>query len=127
MVATIINGSIHIVGPGTSIITANQAANGAYTSATTTATFIVSPAPLSTAAPTPPARNLWDVISLYSNAYTTQANPVWQGAATTTDELLQGNDTKKMSNFNIEILDFDPVNLVPVSYTHLTLPTILLV
>ena len=72
-VATVVNGSsIHIVGIGTTTITANQAASGNYTSGTITASFVVS-APIAqaptTAAPTPPARNAWDVVSIFSGAY----------------------------------------------------------
>lgn len=72
-VATIVGGSsIHIVGIGTTTITATQAASGNYTSGTITASFVVT-APIAqaptTAAPTPPARNAWDVVSLFSGAY----------------------------------------------------------
>ncbi|MCX6173089.1 MAG: hypothetical protein NT048_09685, partial [Flavobacterium sp.] len=76
-VATIVNGSsIHIVGIGTSTITATQAASGNYTSGSITASFVVT-APIAqaptTAAPTPPARNAWDVVSLFSGAYSNAA------------------------------------------------------
>lgn len=72
-VATIVGGSsIHIVGIGTTTITATQAASGNYTSGTITASFVVT-APIAqaptTAAPTPPTRNAWDVVSLFSGAY----------------------------------------------------------
>lgn len=72
-VATIVNDStIHIVGIGTTTITATQAASGNYTSGTITANFVVT-APIAqaptTAAPTPPARNAWDVVSLFSGSY----------------------------------------------------------
>jgi hypothetical protein len=72
-VATIVNGnSIRIVGIGTTTITANQAASGNYTSGSITASFEVT-APIAqaptTAAPTPPARNAWDVVSIFSGAY----------------------------------------------------------
>jgi hypothetical protein len=72
-VATIVGGSsIHIVGVGTTTITATQAASGNYTSGTITASFVVT-APIAqaptTAAPTPPARNAWDVVSIFSGAY----------------------------------------------------------
>lgn len=118
-VATISGNMLTIVGAGTSTITATQAANGIYGSASTTAQFTVTVPPLATAAPTPPARNEWDVISLYSNAYTTQSAPVWQNAASTTDEQLQGNDTKKMSNFLIELVAFAPTNVSQMTTLHL--------
>jgi hypothetical protein len=72
-VATIVGGSsIHIVGIGTTTITATQAASGSYTSGTITASFVVT-APIAqaptTAAPAPPTRNAWDVVSLFSGTY----------------------------------------------------------
>ncbi|RZJ69254.1 MopE-related protein [Flavobacterium sp.] len=118
-VATISGNTVTIVGAGTSTITATQAANGIYSSASATATLTVTVPPLTTPAPTPPARNEWDVISLYSNAYATSSAPVWQNQASTTDEQLQGNDTKKMSNFLIEIVTFAPTNLTNMTMLHL--------
>jgi len=72
-VATIVNGnSIHIVGVGTTTITATQAAAGSYTSGSITTSFVVTlpvaTAP-TTAAPTPPSRNASDVVSIFSGAY----------------------------------------------------------
>ncbi|MFZ4106416.1 Ig-like domain-containing protein [Flavobacterium sp.] len=72
-VATIVNGnSIHIVGIGTTTITATQAAAGSYTSGSITTSFVVTlpvaTAP-TTAAPTPPSRNASDVVSIFSGAY----------------------------------------------------------
>ena len=118
-VATIIGDTVHIVGPGTTTITANQAASSPYEAGSIAATFVVANPPLSTPAPNPPARNDWDVVSIYSNAYTTQGSPVWQNIAATTDELLSGNDTKKMSNFLIEIVTFAPQNLTDMTTLHM--------
>ena len=118
-VATISGNTVTVVGAGTSTITATQAANGIYGSASATAQLVVTVPPLSTAAPTPPARNEWDVISLYSNAYTTSSAPVWVNASSTTDEMLQGNDTKKMSNFLVELIAFAPTNLSAMTTLHL--------
>lgn len=118
-VATVIGGNLHIVGAGSSTITATQAASGSYTSASTTAVFTVTVPPLTTPAPTPPARNPWDVISMYSNAYATSSSPSWQNASTTTDELLQGNDTKKISNFLVEILNFQATDLTAMTMMHI--------
>lgn len=118
-VATVIGGNLHITGAGTSTITATQAASGSYTSASTTAVFTVTVPPLTTPAPTPPARNAWDVISMYSNAYATSSAPTWQNASTTTDEQLQGNDTKKITNFLVEILNFQPTDLTAMTMMHI--------
>lgn len=68
LVATISGNMITIVGAGTSVITASQVATGTFVAGSTTANFVVSAIPM-TAAPTPPARNAWDVISLFSDAY----------------------------------------------------------
>ncbi|MFZ4670830.1 MAG: Ig-like domain-containing protein, partial [Flavobacterium sp.] len=98
-VATIVNGnSIHIVGIGTTTITANQAASGNYTSGSITASFEVT-APIAqaptTAAPTPPARNAWDVVSLFSGAY----------ANVTLNELPTSWSQLALSPFSVETID----------------------
>ncbi len=66
-VATISGSTITIVGVGTSIITATQAANGAYGLGSTTASFVVS-APSMQAAPIPPCRDVSDVVVSYNDA-----------------------------------------------------------
>jgi hypothetical protein len=118
-VATISGNTVHIVGAGTSVITASQAASGLYNPGSTTATLTVTVPPLSTAAPTPPARNAWDVLSIYSNAYTTYDTPTWQNQATTTEVQLQGNDTKKSTNFLIETVTFTGANLTAMTTLHM--------
>lgn len=123
-VATIVNGNqIQLVGIGSSTITANQAANGIYDAGSITASLVVSAPPLATAAPTPPARNTFDVISLYSNAYVMQSAPVWANSSNTTDELLQGNDTKKMSDFLVEIINFASTNVSQMTTLHMDIYT----
>ncbi|MEC4049907.1 T9SS type A sorting domain-containing protein [Flavobacterium sp. SUN046] len=116
-VATIVNGnSIHVVGEGSTTITATQAASGSYTAGTITTTLVVT-APLpqtpTAAAPTPPSRNAWDVKSVYSGAYTAISNvelfPDWgQGTSFTEVQLGSNSDnTIKYSN-----LDYEGLNLV---------------
>lgn len=123
-VATIVSGNqIHLVGPGTSTITANQAANGSFDAGSITASLVVSAPPLATAAPNPPARNSYDVISLYSNAYTNLPSATWANAASTTDEVLQGNDTKKMSNFLVEFINFAPTDVSQMTMLHMDIYT----
>ncbi|MFT3794883.1 T9SS type A sorting domain-containing protein [Flavobacterium sp.] len=118
-VATISGNTVHIVGAGTATITANQAASGLYNPGSTTATLTVTYPPLTTAAPTPPARNAWDVISLYSNAYTPHSELTWQNQSSLSDVQLEGNDTKKMENFSIEIFTFTPANLTQMQTLHM--------
>jgi Secretion system C-terminal sorting domain len=81
-VATVSGNMVTIVGVGTSTITANQAAAGAFAAGSTSAVLIVSYAPPATVASTPPARTATDVKSVYSNAYTpipgaTDFYPYW--------------------------------------------------
>ncbi|MFM9826954.1 T9SS type A sorting domain-containing protein [Flavobacterium sp.] len=62
------------------------------------ATAAPDPAP-TTAAPTPPARNAVDVISLFSNAYTNKTIENWSASydsAEISDVVIAGNDTKKV-------------------------------
>ena len=123
-VATIVNGNeIHITGIGTSTITANQAANGSFDAGSITASFVVSAPPLATAAPTPPVRNAYDVVSLYSNAYTNLPSATWVGASTLTDEVLEGNDTKKMSNFIVEFINFAATDVSQMTTLHMDIYT----
>lgn len=103
-VATIVGGNmIHIVGPGTSVITASQVSQGIFTAGSTTATFVVSEVP-AIAATTPIARNAWDVISLFSDAYTNitvdnwNQAPIWHAPTgkPVLDVMVAGNATKKV-------------------------------
>jgi uncharacterized protein YjdB len=77
-VATISGTTVTVVGAGSTTITATQAADGSYGTGVATATLNVTPP----SAPTPPARNAWDVISLYSGAYTPSSGPNWGAAGT---------------------------------------------
>lgn len=123
-VATITNGNeIQIVGIGTSTITALQAASGSFDSGSITASLVVAAPPLAVAAPTPPARNAWDVISLYSNAYSNLPSAVWVGASGLTDELLQGNETKKMNNFLVEFINFAATDVSQMTMLHMDIYT----
>jgi len=63
-VATVSGSTVHLVGVGTTTITANQAASASYGAGTTSAVLTVTAAPPATAAPTAPARNAWDVTSV---------------------------------------------------------------
>jgi hypothetical protein len=78
-VATISGNTVTIVGGGTTIITATQAAAGAFGPGSITASFVVSFPPPATAAPTPtvPADR---VLSIFSDAYTNEGGasyPYW--------------------------------------------------
>lgn len=62
------------------------------------------------AAPTPPARNATDVISVFSGAYTdlagTDFNPNWGQTTIVTEVNIAGNPTKKYTNFNYQGVQF---------------------
>jgi len=129
-VATIVNGnSIHIVGVGTSTITANQAASGNYTSGSITASFVVT-APIAqaptTAAPTPPTRNAWDVVSLYSDAYSNVAlNELptgWSQLSEPFETLsIEGNSTWKFKGEFLAMVTnyLSGVNLAQMTTMHI--------
>ena len=122
-VATISGNTVTLAGVGTSIITANQAAAGAYAAGSITTTLTVNAPPLTTPAPTPtvPAAN---VIALYSNAYTTNV-PVDTWSATwdvadVADIQIAGNDTKLYTNLTYAGVEFtaNPINATTMQFYH---------
>ena len=123
LVAEVSGSTVTVTGIGTCTITANQAANGNFDAGSISAQLVVSAPPLTTAAPNPPARNPWDVKSLYSNAYTNLPSAVWVGASTLTDEVLEGNDTKKMSNFLVEFINFAATDVSEMTTLHMDIYT----
>ena len=94
-VATISGNTVTIVGAGTTVITANQAASGSYSSGSASATLVVSYAPPTNAATTP-SKAAANVISLWGNNYTNVSGinfrPDW-GQATQISLLNAGGDT----------------------------------
>ncbi len=126
-VATIAGNVVTVVGAGTSIITANQAAAGTFSAGSTTAQLVVSyPAP-TVAAPNPTAASA-DVISVYSNTYTdisgTDFFPNW-GQSTVVSEISIGANTiKKMDNCNYEGTQFaTPINASTMQNLHIDIWT----
>ena len=127
-VATISGNTVTIVGVGTSTITAAQSPSGTYGSASTTASFVVTMPEPTTAAPTPPARNSSDYVSLFSNAYTNLSGvdffPNWGQTTTVTDVTIAGNATKKYTNFNYQGIQLTGnVNVSSMSYLHIDIWT----
>ena len=81
-----------------------------------------------TAAPTPPARNVADVKSLFSGAYTnisgTDWFPNWGQTTVVTDVTIAGNATKKYANLNYQGVQFaSAVNVTAMNYLHIDLWT----
>jgi hypothetical protein len=103
-VATISGTTVTIVGTGTSVITATQAANGAYGSGSTTASFVVS----FSAAPLPPCRASSDVVALYNEGpYTisTTGNN-WGASGQITESSFVGNKIKLIADTNYAQIAF---------------------
>lgn len=126
-VATISGTTVTIVGAGTSIITANQAAAGAYLAGSATAPLVVSFPPPVVNAPNPTAAGS-DVISVYSNTYTDLAGtdffPNWGQSTVVSEISIAGNTIKKMDNCNYEGTQFAaPINASTMQYLHIDLWT----
>jgi hypothetical protein len=127
-VATISGSTITVVGAGTSTITANQAAAGSYSAGSTTALFTVTFGPPTVAAPTPPTRIAADVMNYYSSAYAeipgTDWNPNWNQATVSSEVLIAGNATRKMTNLNYQGAQFAAAqNVSSMNTLHLDLWT----
>ncbi len=112
-VATISGTTVTVVGAGSTTITATQAADSGYGTGVATATLDVTPA----AAPTPPTRNSWDVISLYSGAYTPSSGPNWGAAGT--DVSLSGDTARFFNGFTLARLAFAATNVSEMTYMHI--------
>ncbi len=75
-----------------------------------------------TSAPTPPLRAVADVYSLFSNSYTNQTIGTWNAAwdsATSSDVLIDGNDTKKIVGLGFLGVEFLSNRINASEYTHL--------
>jgi hypothetical protein len=119
-VATISGNQVTVVGVGTSIITATQAASGSYIEGSVTANLVVAPP----AAPTPPTRVATDVISIYSDAYTSISgvtlNPNWGQATALSQIVLSGNNTLQLANLGYQGIDWsgNAQNITNMEYLH---------
>jgi len=76
------------------------------------------------AAPTPPARNAADVISVFSGAYTdlasTDFNPFWGQSTVVTQPSIAGNPTIKYANFNYQGMQFaSPIDASQMQKLHI--------
>ncbi len=104
-VATVSGNTVTILGAGTAIITATQAANGSFLAGTTAATLTVDYATPATAAPAPTEAAPY-VFSLYGDTYTNLASinwfPGWGQSTTYTPTTIGGASTIKYANLNYE-------------------------
>ena len=126
-VATITGNTVTVVGGGTSLITANQAAAGTYVAGSASATLTVNFATLNTAAPVPthPSSN---VISLYSDSYTnvpgTDWFPGWGQSTKASDTLIAGDTTRLYQNMNYQGVQFaSAIDASSMNYLHVDLYT----
>ena len=80
------------------------------------------------AAPTPPARDPEDVISIFSDAYTNVAGtdffPWWEQTTEPSIIEIDGNETLKYANFNYQGTQFaSPINISEMEYVHIDMWT----
>lgn len=115
-VATITGATVFIVGSGTTTITATQAAAAPFVGGSVNNDLYVYATPPATSAPTPPARNAADVISIFSDAYASslpnlRIGQFW-GQQTICDDVDPGNGDKykRMVKFNYQGVEFNTVD-----------------
>ena len=126
-VATISGNTITIVGGGSSLITANQAAAGSYLAGSATATLSVTYPALTIPAPTPTHANT-DVISLYSDSYTNVAGidwfPGWGQSTAASNIVIAGDTTRLYQNMNYQGVQLaSPIDVSAMNYLHVDIYT----
>ena len=122
-VATISGKVVTIVGAGSTVITANQAAAGSFSKGSASATLVVSYPPPTTAA-TAPTQSATNVISLWGNNYANVDGinwyPNWGQATQLGLSNIGGDTTLEYSNLNYEgVQTTTPLNVGKASYFHL--------
>jgi beta-glucanase (GH16 family) len=80
------------------------------------------------AAPAPAARLAGDLISVYSDAYTTGVTsldlfPKWSQTTVVSEVQIAGNKTQKYATFNYEGIGFDAVNITGMATLHVDIWT----
>lgn len=109
-VATISGNVITVVGAGSSVITATQAAAGAFASGTITANLVATYAPPTVAATNPTSESAVNVTSLFSDLYTNVTginwNPGWGQSTQVSELLVAGNNTRKYELMNYQGIEF---------------------
>lgn len=114
---TVITQATAIPGDATVVVTA---ADGTTTQTYTVSFFIGKPA----AGPTAPTRQASDVISIYSDTYTsitTNHNPGWgqAGGVNTTYDAGDGNNLLLYSNFNYQGTEFPATDMSEMQFLHI--------
>ena len=104
--------------PGTTTIAVT--AQDGVTTSTISIAWTLDPKP-QTAAPTP-SQDSANVISVYSDAYTsiaTNLNPNWGQATQTTEVLVDGNNTLEYASLNYQGLEYPQTDVSAMEYVHL--------
>lgn len=124
-VATISGDMITVVGGGTSIITAKQAAAAPFGAGNITANFIVTVPPPNVAAPNPPGRDAADVVSIFSGPFTPAATvsvAEWSPAGNTIKVVsAAGNDALELQTSGGTFTGFNlsnAINLTDMTFLH---------
>ena len=118
--SAVVTAATSIPGTTTVVVTAQD---GATTSTVSIAWTLAKP--YNTAAPTPnkaPA----DVISVYSDAYTsiaTNLDPFWGQQTNATEIQIDGNNTLEYANLNYQGLDYSTTDVSAMEYVHLDYKT----
>ncbi|WP_299517974.1 putative metal-binding motif-containing protein, partial [uncultured Flavobacterium sp.] len=113
-IATISGNTVTVTGVGTATITANQAAvPGQFAAGSITTTLTVTPP----AAPTPPARNSFDVISLFSDSYAVSTPPTWGGQVGSNIQI-SGNNTRLFTSFTNGQIAFAATNVSQMTHVR---------
>lgn len=121
-VATISGNTVTILTSGSTTITANQAASGAFIAGSVTTNFTVTASPL-TPAPVP-SKLQANVVSIFSDSYTsitTDFNPNWgqNGAVNAAFDTGSGNMALAYTNFNYQGTNVTHTDLSAMEYLHI--------
>ena len=111
--------------PGTTTVVVT-AQDGATTSTVSINWTLASTPPNNTSAPPTPNKAPADVISVYSDAYTsiaTELDPFWGQATNATEIQIDGNNTLEYANLNYQGLEYPATDVSAMEYLHLDYKT----
>ena len=111
--------------PGTTTVVVT-AQDGATTSTVSINWTLASTPPNNTSAPPTPNKAPADVISVYSDAYTSNAtdiDPFWGQQTDATEILIDGNNTLEYANLNYQGLEYPATDVSAMEYVHLDYKT----
>ena len=121
--SAVVTAATSIPGTTTVVVTAQD---GATTSTVSINWTLASTPPNNTSAPPTPNKAPADVISVYSDAYTsiaTNLDPFWGQATNATEIQIDGNNTLEYANLNYQGLDYSTTDVSAMEYLHLDYKT----